>query len=125
MNLKLSDLNNGSVFVGDKLSIKTEYEFEEDKDILWSGIRLITNPPCKKELQINKQEVFSKGHFEAGTYIRTRPILIKTNVVPTIEKRDLEYKVHLVLRQKSPLNPDEEITIKKTHEIEIRPQPAE
>ncbi|MFO8019659.1 MAG: hypothetical protein R6U96_13615 [Promethearchaeia archaeon] len=125
MNLKLSDLNNGSVFVGDKLGIKAEYEFEEDKDILWSGIRLITQPPCDKELQINKQEVFPKGHFEAGTYIRTRPMLIKSNVVPTIKKRDLEYKVHLVLRQISPINPDEAITIKKAHEIAILPKPSE
>jgi hypothetical protein len=52
-------------------------------------------------------------------------MLIKSNVVPTIKKRDLEYKVHLILRQKSPLNPDEEITIKKTHEIEIHPKPSE
>ncbi|GAG09650.1 unnamed protein product, partial [marine sediment metagenome] len=42
VKLQLTDLNKGSVFIGDKLNIKTQFKFEEDTDILWSGIRLIT-----------------------------------------------------------------------------------
>ena len=95
VNLQLTDLNKGSVFIGDKLNIKTLFKFEEDTDILWSGIRLITNPPCLKEVQVSKEEIFSKGSFEAGEYIREKSILIKTNVVPTIKNRDLNYYLKL------------------------------
>ena len=84
MKLELSDLNQGLVFIGDKLNIRTKFSFEEDTSILWSGIRLITSPPCLKELQIAKAEVFSRGNFEVGVYIRDRALLIKTNDVPTI-----------------------------------------
>jgi hypothetical protein len=120
VNLQLTDLNNGSVFIGDKLNIKTQFLFEEDSDILWSGIRLITNPPCLKEVQVSKEEVFSKGHFEAGEYIREKSILIQTNVVPTIKNRDLNYHLKLILRQPNPLNPEDDLVINKAHDIEIR-----
>jgi len=72
VNLKLTDLNKGIVFIGDKLTIKSQFKFEDDTKILWSGIRLITNPPCLKEVQVSKEEIFSKGYFEAGEYIRER-----------------------------------------------------
>jgi len=120
VNLQLTDLNNGSVFIGDKLNIKTQFEFEKDSEILWSGIRLITNPPCLKEVQVSKEEVFSKGHFEAGEYIREKSILIKTNVVPTIKNRDLNYLVKLILRQPNPLNPEDDLVINKARDIEIK-----
>ncbi|MBY8989609.1 MAG: hypothetical protein KGD58_02560 [Candidatus Lokiarchaeota archaeon] len=118
--LQLTDLNKGSVFIGDKLNIKTQFEFEEDTDILWSGIRLITNPPCLKEVQVSKEEVFSKGHFEAGKYVREKSILINTNVVPTIKNRDFEYHLKLILRQPNPLNPEDDLVINKAHDIEIK-----
>ncbi|MFX0027604.1 MAG: hypothetical protein ACFE8B_00215 [Candidatus Hermodarchaeota archaeon] len=120
VNLQLTDLNNGSVFIGDKLNIKTQFKFEKDTDILWSGIRLITNPPCLKEVQVSREEIFSKGHFEAGEYIRERSILIKTNVVPTIKNRNLNYHVKLILRQPNPLNPEDDLVINKAHDIEIK-----
>ena len=119
MKLEITDLNNGSVFTGDNLNIRTKFLFEEDTSILWSGVSLITNPPCMKELQIAKQEVFSKGNFEAGEYIRERGILIKSNAVPTIEKRNLLYRLILLLRQVNPINPDDDIIVKKPHVIKI------
>jgi len=120
VNLQLTDLNNGSVFIGDKLNIRTQFNFEEDTDILWSGIRLITNPPCQKEVQVSKEEIFSKGSFEAGKYIREKSILIKTNVVPTIKNRNLNYHLKLILRQPNPLNPEDDLVINKSHDIEIK-----
>jgi hypothetical protein len=120
MKLELSDLNQGLVFIGDKLNIRTKFNFEEDTSILWSGIRLITSPPCLKELQIAKAEVFSKGNFEAGEYIRDRALLIKNNVVPTIKSRNLYYVIQMILRQVNPINPDDDLIIKKDHDIEIR-----
>jgi hypothetical protein len=120
VNLQLTDLNKGSVFIGDKLNIKTQFEFEEDTDILWSGVRLITNPPCLKEVQVSKEEIFSKGHFEAGEYVREKSILINTNVVPTIKNRDLNYQVKLILRRPNPLNPEDDLVINKAHDIEIK-----
>jgi len=117
--LELSDLNNGSVNVGDKLSIKTKFDFDEDTSLIWSGIRLITTPPCVKELQINKEEIFSTGFFEAGEYIREKAMLIKNNVVPTIKNRNLEYLIQLILRKENPVNPEDDLIVKKTHEINI------
>ena len=119
MNLELTDLNNGSVNVGDKLNIRTKFDFDADTTLLWSGIRLITNPPCLKELQINKEEIFSTGFFEAGEYIRDKAMLIKNNVVPTIKNRNLEYLIQLILRKENPINPEDDLIVKKTHEIDI------
>ncbi|MHA2006285.1 MAG: hypothetical protein ACXABO_10745 [Promethearchaeota archaeon] len=119
-NLQLTDLNNGSVFIGDKLSVKSQFKFEEDTDILWSGIRLITNPPCLKEVQVSKEEIFSKGHFEAGDYIRERAILVKNNVVPTIKNRNLIYSLKLILRQPNPVNPEDDLEINRSQDIEIK-----
>ncbi|MFX1493536.1 MAG: hypothetical protein ACFFBZ_04575 [Promethearchaeota archaeon] len=120
MKIELSDLNNGSVFIGDKLNVRTKFTFEEDTSILWSGIKLITQPPCLKELQVSKEEIFSTGHFEAGEYIRERALLIKNNVVPTIKNRNLEYEIKLILRQPHPTNPADDIVINRTRKVEIK-----
>ncbi len=120
MKLELTDLNNGLVFLGDKLNVRTKFNFEEDTSIQWSGLKLITNPPCLKELQIAKAEIFSKGNFEAGEFIRERSLLIKNNVIPTIKNRNVDYTVQLVLRQQNPINSDDYIEIKKDHTIEIK-----
>jgi hypothetical protein len=120
MKLELSDLNNGLVYLGDKITIRTTFNFEEDSSILWSGIRLLTHPPCLKELQITKEDIFSKGIFEKGEYVRERAFLIKNNVIPTIKNRNLEYEIKLILRQPHPNNPDDDLVINKTHKIEIR-----
>jgi hypothetical protein len=120
VKLELTDLNNGSIFIGDKLNVHTKFNFEEETDISWSGIRLITNPPCLKELQVSKEEIFPKGHFEPGEYIREKSILIKSNVVPTIKNRNLNYSLKLLLRQPNPINPEEDLVINKTHDIEIK-----
>lgn len=120
VKLELTDLNQGSVFIGDKLNINAKFNFEEETDIFWSGIRLITNPPCLKELQVSKEEIFSKGHFEAGEYIRERSLLIKSNVVPTIKNRNLIYSLKLTLRQPNPINPEDDLIINKTHDVEIK-----
>ena len=120
VNLELTDLNKGAVFIGDRLSVKTQFKFEEDTRILWSGIRLITNPPCLKEVQVSKEEIFSKGYFEAGEYIREKSILIKSNVVPTIKNRDLNYLLKLILRQPNPVNPEDDLVINKSQDIEIK-----
>ncbi|TFG15105.1 MAG: hypothetical protein EU535_02285 [Promethearchaeota archaeon] len=120
MKLELTDLNNGLVYLGDKLNIKTKFKFEEDTSIQWSGLKLITNPPCLKELQIAKAEIFSKGKFEAGEYVRERSLLIKNNVIPTIKKRNVGYTVQMVMRQQNPINSDDYIEIKKDHDIEIK-----
>jgi len=125
MKLELSDLNQGICFIGEKLAIRAKYKFEEESSILWSGIRLITSPPCLKELQIAKEDIFSKGIFEAGEYIRDRALLIKNNVVPTNKKRNLEYMVQMILRQVNPINPDDDLIIKKDHEILIREQDSQ
>ena len=93
VKLELSDLSGGAVYIGEKLNVRTKFNFEEDTDIFWSGIRLITNPPCLKELQVSKEEIFSKGHFEPGEYIREKSLLIKGNVVPTIKNRNLNYSL--------------------------------
>ncbi len=119
MQLRLKDLNKGTVYIGDKLRVRTTFHFEEDEKILWSGVRLLTSPPCKKDLQIAKKDVFSRGRFEAGEYIRDKSVLIKNNVVPTIKKRDLEYKIQLLLRKENPLNKDEDIIIQKNQDITI------
>ncbi|MFW9771938.1 MAG: hypothetical protein ACFFEO_07215 [Candidatus Thorarchaeota archaeon] len=120
MKLELQDLNNGSVSIGDKLNVRTNFKFEEDTSILWAGIKLITQPPCVKELQISKEEIFSKGHFEAGEYTRERSLLIKTNVVPTIKNRNLEYELKLIVRQPHPTDPDDDLVINRTKKVEIR-----
>jgi len=120
MRLKLSDLNNGSVYLGDKLKVRTTYNFDEDSSILWSGIRLLTHPPCLKELQITKEDIFSKGKFEKGEYIRENSFLIKNNVIPTIKNRNLEYEIKLILRLPHPNDPDDDLVINKTQKIEIR-----
>jgi len=124
MKLKLNDLNNGFVYLGDKLNVRTTFNFDEDSSILWSGIRLLTHPPCLKELQITKEDIFSKGIFEKGEYIRERALLIKKNVIPTIKNRNLEYEIKLILRQPHPHNPDEDLMINKTHKIEVRAKDA-
>lgn len=118
--LELDDLNEGSVFIGDKLNIRARFNFDEDSDILWSGVRLITNPPCHKELQVSKEEIFSKGHFESGEYIRERSLLIKSNVIPTIKNRNLDYHLKLILRTPNPINPEDDLIINKSHDIEIK-----
>ena len=120
VKLELRNLSGGSVFIGNKLNVQTKFNFEEEADIFWSGIRLITNPPCLKELQISKEEIFSKGHFEAGEYIREKSLLIKSNVVPTIKNRNLNYSIKLILRQPNPINPEDDLIINKTHDIEIK-----
>ncbi|MFX0021020.1 MAG: hypothetical protein ACFE9S_01745 [Candidatus Hermodarchaeota archaeon] len=120
VKLELYDLNNGSVYIGDKLNIRASFTFEKDSDISYSGVRLITNPPCLKELQVSKEEIFSKGHFESGEYIRERSLLIKSNIVPTIKNRNLDYHLKLILRTPNPINPEEDLVINKTHDIEIR-----
>ena len=74
--------------------------------------------------KLAKEEVFSNGVFESGEYIRDKAILIKNNVVPTIKKRNLEYHVQLLLRKKNPINPDDDLIIKRTNEIEIQPKSA-
>jgi hypothetical protein len=120
MKLELTDKTSGSAFIGDKLVVRTKFSFEEDTSILWSGVSLITNPPCKKDLQISKSEVFSKGKFEAGEYIREKELLIKGNVVPTIKKRNLDYHLQLLFRQVNPINPNDDLVIKRTKEIDIK-----
>ncbi len=120
MKLNLSDLNNGMVYLGDKLNVRTTYNFDEDSSILWSGIRLLTHPPCLKELQITKEEIFSKGRFEKGEYVREKSILIKNNVIPTIKNRNLEYEIKLILRKPHPHNPNDDLVINKTQKIEIK-----
>ncbi|MFX1594270.1 MAG: hypothetical protein ACFFCL_16385, partial [Promethearchaeota archaeon] len=124
VKLELTDLNQGSVFIGDKLNVRAKFNFEEDTDIFWSGIRLITNPPCLKELQVSKEEIFSKGHFEPGEYIREKSLLIKSNVVPTIKNRNLNYSLKLILRQPNPINPEDDLVINKTQNIEIKARNA-
>ena len=124
VKLELTDLNNGSVFIGDKLNVRVKFNFEDKADILWSGIRLITNPPCAKELQVSKEEIFSKGNFEAGEYIREKSLLIKTNIVPTIKNRNLNYFLKLILRQPNPINPEEDLIINRTHDVEIKARNA-
>lgn len=120
MKLELNDQNDGHVYLGDKLNVRTTFNFDEDTAILWSGIRLLTRPPCLKELQITKEEIFSKGIFEKGEYIRVRALLIKKNVIPTIKNRNLEYEIKLILKQPHPKNPDDDLVINKTHRVEIR-----
>jgi len=120
VKLELTDLGSGSVYIGEKLNVKAKFNFEEDTDLLWTGIRLITSPPCGKELQVAKEEIFSKGHFEAGQYIREKYLLIKSNIVPTIKNRDLNYILKLILRQPNPINPEDDLVINKTHDIEIK-----
>ena len=121
MKLELSDLNDGSVYVGEKLNVRTKFHFDEDASILWSGVRLLAHSPCLKEIQIAKSEIFSKGSFEAGDYYRDRALLINNNVVPTIKSRNLNYEIQLTLRQPHPLNPEEDdLLIHKTHEIFIK-----
>ena len=105
VKLELTDLNKGSVYIGDKLNVYAKFTFEEDADLLWTGIRLITSPPCGKELQVVKEEIFSRGRFEAGTYIREKSLLIMNNLVPTIKNRDLIYVLKLILRESNPINP--------------------
>ena len=122
MKIELADLNNGSVYVGDKLGILTKFYFEEDSEVLWTGLQLLTNPPCAKELQIAKAAIFSRGTFESGEYIRNRTILIKNNVVPTIKNRKLEYYIKLILRQPHPINPDDDLLINRTQKIGIKPK---
>ncbi|TKJ23270.1 MAG: hypothetical protein CEE43_03820 [Promethearchaeota archaeon Loki_b32] len=120
VKLELSDLNNGTAFIGDKFRINVKFTFEEGMDIFWSGIRLITNPPCAKELQVSKEEIFSKGNFEAGEYIREKSLLIASNIVPTIKNRNLNYILKLILRQPNPINPEDDLVISKTHDVEIK-----
>ncbi|TFF99632.1 MAG: hypothetical protein EU541_04400 [Promethearchaeota archaeon] len=121
MQLKLIPLQK-VVRVGDKVPIRSKFEFEEDNNILWSGVRLVTSPPCKRDFLIAQKEIFSNGYFEAGEYIREKAITLKKNVVPTIKKRDLIYNLELILRKPNPINEDEDLLIKRKEELDIRPQ---
>jgi hypothetical protein len=123
MQLKLIPLQK-TVFVGDKVPIRSKFEFEEDNDIFWSGVRLVTSPPCKRDFLIAQEEVFSRGHFEAGKYIREKAITLKKNVVPTIKKRDLTYNLELLLRKPNPVNEEQDLVIKRKEELIIKPQKA-
>ncbi|MFX1419984.1 MAG: hypothetical protein ACFE9N_13785 [Promethearchaeota archaeon] len=125
VKLELSDLSGGAAYIGEKLNVRTKFNFEEDTNILWSGIRLVTNPPCLKELQVSKEEIFSKGHFEPGEYIREKSLLIKSNVVPTIKNRNLNYSLKLILRQPNPINPEDDLVINKTQNVEIKARNSE
>jgi hypothetical protein len=121
MKLELSDLNNGLVYIGDKLNVRTKFHFEKETPILWSGIKLLAHSPCFKEIQIAKNEIFSKGTFEAGDYYRDRALLVTNNAVPTIKSRNLNYEIKLTLRQPHPLNPSEDdLIINKAHDITIK-----
>ena len=119
VKLELTDLNKGSVYIGEKLHVYAKFTFEEDTELLSTEIRLITNPPCEKELQVVNEEIFSKGRFEAGNYIREKSLLINSNVVPTIRNRDLIYNLKLILRKPNPIDPEDDLVINKTHDIEI------
>jgi hypothetical protein len=123
IKLQLSTLENSSTFIGDKLNIRAKYIFEEDTSVLWSGVQLITNPPCAKELQISKEEIFSKGTFEAGEYIRERDLLINSNVVPTIKNRDINYSIKLSLSQSHPNDTEKDLIINQTQLIELKQKP--
>jgi len=120
VKLELIDLSGGAVYIGEKLNVRTKFNFEKDTDIFWSGIRLITNPPCLREIQVSKEEIFSKGHFESGEYIREKSFLIKSNVVPTIKNRKLIYSIKLILRQPNPIDPENDLIINKTQNIKIK-----
>lgn len=120
VKLEISDITEGSIYIGDKVKVRTKFNFEKKAEIFYSGINLITNPPCLKELHINKEEIFSKGFFEPGEYIRDRSLLIKSNVVPTIKNRNLTYILKLILRQPNPINPEDDLVINKTRDIEIK-----
>jgi hypothetical protein len=120
VKLEISDATEGSVYIGDKVKVRTKFNFEKNTEIFYSGINLITNPPCLKELHITKEEIFSKGLFEPGEYIRDKSLLIKSNVVPTIKNRNLTYVLKLVLRQPNPINPEDDLVINKSREIEIK-----
>lgn len=121
MKLNLSPLKE-FVFQGDKLPVRASFNFDEEMELFWSGIRLLTSPPCQKDLQIAKQEIFSKGKFEPGEYVREKSLTIKNNVVPTIEKRDLEYRIQLLLRKPNPINPDEDIIVNRNEKVKIKPK---
>jgi len=69
MKISVKNLNDGFVYLGDKLKVRTTFNFDNDSPILWSGICLLTHPPCLKELQITKEDIFSKGHFEINKYL--------------------------------------------------------
>ena len=123
MELKLIPLQK-TVYVGDKVPVRSKFEFDEDNEIFWSGVRLVTSPPCKKDFLIAQEEIFSKGYFEAGKYIREKAITLKKNVVPTIKKRDLRYNLELLLRKPNPVNNEQDLLIKRQEELIIRPQKA-
>ena len=40
--------------------------FENEVKVLWAGIRLYLNRPCKKNILVSKTDVFSNGTFENG-----------------------------------------------------------
>ena len=124
IKLKLSRSENSSTFIGDKLKVIANYIFEEDTPILWSGITLLTNPPCAKELQILKEEIFSKGFFEAGEYIREKELLINSNVVPSIKNRKINYFINLSLTHPHPADSRNELVINKTQALEIKQKPT-
>lgn len=120
IKLQLSTLENSSTVIGDKLNIRAKYIFEEDTSVLWSGVQLITNPPCAKELQIAKEEIFSEGTFEAGEYIREKNLLVSSNVVPTIKNRNISYFVNLILRQPNHNKTGKDLIINQTQAIELK-----
>ena len=123
IKLKLSHSENSSAFIGDKIKVIVNYIFEEDTSILWSGITLLTNPPCAKELQILKEEIFSEGLFKAGEYIREKDLLINSNVVPTIKNRKINYFINLSLTHPHPTDSRNNLVINKTQALEIKQKP--
>ncbi len=68
--------------------------FEKDVTVIWAGIRLYLNRPCKKNILVSRTEIFSNGMFENGKYIRTKNLQMSRRMVPTIEKNDVLYQVH-------------------------------
>ena len=68
--------------------------FENDVKVLWAGIRLYLNRPCKKNILVSKTEIFSNGTFENGKYIRSKNVQMSRRMIPTIDQSDIVYNVH-------------------------------
>jgi hypothetical protein len=118
--MKLELQTSNFVYISDKLRVRSKLLFDEKQEILWTGIRLLTSPPCTKELQIAKKEVFSKGTFEEGIYIRERDLLSKSCTQYFKPRFSIVGTILFLIRMESPINPDEDMIIKKRHDIEIR-----
>ncbi len=122
MKIDLSSVSE--TIAGSSIPVKCTLTFEDDQKIFWSGVKLVTNRPCKNEIIIAKRDLFSEGQFEAGEYKRDFSLNVAPNVIPSIPARNINYRVVLGVRIPKVRDPDAEVEVVQDRGLFIKPLPV-